>query len=637
MNIKKTIIAFLLISLAQTAFAAKKTFTLNLKNIDIRSFINSVSKKTGKNFVVDPRVKAKINVISSSSVDAKELYNIFLSVLQVHGYSAIPSGKIIKIVPDVNAKQGPVPIYSKRQKASDQLVTSVIRIHNVPAAQLVPILRPLIPQQGHLAAYAATNTLILTDRIANIQRLQKIIAKVDIADNQEIEVIPLTHASASEVVRIINALNQKRPNNQSNIGKSTLAADNRTNSILISGDHSNRLRLRVLISHLDTPLKNHSGNTRVFYLHYANAKDLATLLKGVADANKKNTAKQPNTNLNNQKVDIRAHETTNALVITAPPAEMQNLKTIISQLDIRRAQVLVEAIIAEIKEDKSRELGVQFASNGLKNGGITAATSFAAAGSGNLLALSASSTPPALSGLSLLLADTTGNFGGLVRALKADAATNILSTPSIVTLDNQEAKIVVGQNAPFVTGSYTTTGNTGSTTNPFQTIERQDIGLTLKVKPQINEGNTIKMEISQEVSNIASSSTSYGPTTNKRTINTTVLVEDGQTLVLGGLIDDTVQEKEEQIPLLGSIPILGSLFTYTKTSKIKQNLMVFIHPTILRDIATSNLNTNEKYNYIRSLQSNIAQKGIDLLDEEMPVLPEISVITTNSKKEKAAK
>jgi general secretion pathway protein D len=544
---------------------------------------------------------------------------VFLSVLQIHGYSAVSSGNVIKIVPDVNAKQGPIPMYLKRRLPSDQLVTKVIKIKNVPAAQLVPILRPLIPQQGHMAAYTATNTLILTDRVGNIERIEKIIKKVDIPDNQEIEVITLNYASASEVVRIINALNQKKGNGGNVAGRPQLAADDRTNSILMSGDTSNRLRLRVLINHLDTPLKKNSGNTKVIYLHYANAKELATILKGVSDSIK-DKPKKSNTN-KLRKVDIRAHETTNALVITAPPVEMQNLREIISQLDIRRAQVLIEAIIAEVKEDKSRELGVQLGSASKSSGALI--TSFAEGTNNNILsAIAGGSTG---SGLSLAFANKSGDFGGLARLLNSDASTNILSTPSIVTLDNQEAKIVVGQNAPFVTGSYTSSGSTSSATNPFQTIERRDIGLTLKVKPQINEGNTIKMEISQEVSNLASSSTTAGPTTNKRTIDTTVLVEDGQTLVLGGLIDDAVQEKEERVPGLGDIPFIGALFSYKTTQKVKQNLMVFIHPTILRDIKTENLSTSQKYKYMRALELDIVGEGSYLLDEDMPVLPELNI------------
>ncbi len=625
MKIKRVIVFIVLVGFLQVSSAAKKTFTLNLKDTNIRNFIASVSKKTGRNFVIDPRVKAKINVISSKALDEDELYEVFLSVLQVHGYSAIPNKNVTKIVPDVNAKQGPIPTYIHRQLGKDQLITKVIKIDHVPAAQLVPILRPLIPQQGHMAAYAATNTLILTDRVGNIRRIEEIINKVDIADNQEIEVITLSFASASEVVRIINALKQKKGNANKTSSNSVLAADDRTNSILVSGDKASRLRLRVLISHLDTPLKKHSGNTKVIYLHFANAKELAAILKGVSDSKQKSKTTAKTNVANTTKIDIRAHETTNSLVITAPPAEMQNLREIISQLDIRRAQVLVEAIIAEVQVNKAREAGVQLASNQASTGGLTGVSSFASGTGNNIVSIATQGIVG--SGLTLGFSNAAGSFGGIIRALTSDASTNILSTPSIVTLDNQEAKIVVGQNAPFVTGSFTSTGSSSSSVNPFQTIERQDIGLTLKVKPQINEGNTIKMDISQEVSSISKSAVTTGITTNKRTIDTTVLVEDGQTLILGGLIDDQVQETNERIPFLGDIPFLGAIFSYKSTTKVKQNLMVFIHPTILRDITTENLSTSQKYKYMRALELEIDEGNNSLLDDDLPLLPELFITT----------
>ncbi len=607
------------------------SFTLNLKNTDIHSLIETVSKQTRRNFVVDPRVKAKITVISSHEMSSAELYEVFLSVLQVHGYAAVPSGDIIKIVPDVNAKQGAVPML-QRNDQNDQLVTHVIQVQNVPAAQLVPILRPLVPQQGHLAAYAATNALIITDRSANIARMVRIVRRIDLPDNEEIEVVQLQHASAAEVVRILGTLTTAAAAKgaAATPGAPKLASDERTNSVLISGDKAGRLRMRGLIAHLDTPL-DRGGNTRVIYLRYANAKDLVAILKGVQESQAKQEGKgKPDTGVANQ-IDIQADEHTNALVVTGPPDALRNLQTVISQLDIRRAQVLVEAIIAEVSQTNSRQLGVSWVLDGSSNdspvgfvnlGGTVNSALGAAAG------VIPDGTQFGAGVFSHDSGDPGINFALLLRALAADADNNILSTPSLVTLDNQEAQIIVGQNVPFVTGQFTNTGSgsTTTSTNPFQTIERQDIGITLKVKPQINEGNTIKLEIEQEVSSLASSSASASDLiTTKRSIQTTVLIDDGQTLVLGGLIDDSLRDRQEKVPLLGDIPILGRLFQYRSTEKIKQNLMVFLHPLILRDVQAGNAYTGEKYNYLRAQQMVADERGIGLLPDETPLLPELEV------------
>ena len=615
------------------AFAAEGELTLNLKNADIHELIGAISKNTGRNFVVDPRVKAKVTVISSQPMQADELYEVFLSVLQVHGFSAVPTGDVIKIVPDVSAKQGPVPNLGVGDER-DQLVTHVIRIENVPAAQLVPILRPLVPQQGHLAAYASTNSLVITDRTANIKRLIGIIARIDRPDNEEIEFVRLQHASATEVVRILNAL-QTNAAAQGGAapGATRLAADERTNSVLISGDRAARLRLRGLIANLDTPLES-GGNTKVVYLKYANATEMASILVGVSAGQAKVGAtsggeggQAPATTRRSgdgSSVDIQADEHTNALIITAPPDEMRSVLAVVRQLDIRRAQVLVEAIIAEISDDKNRSLGVSFAIDG-RNSNNPIGFSNLGGGGNEALAIGTGTATAVGSGLSLALGsfDRQGtDFGFLVRAIASDAANNILSTPSLVTLDNQEAEIVVGQNVPFVTGSTSSSGND----NPFQTIERQDVGLTLKVKPQINEGHSIKMEIDQEVSTVTNSAVASDIITNKRSIKTTVLVEDGQTLVLGGLIQDDLRDTQEKVPLLGDIPLIGRLFQYRSTVKQKQNLMVFLHPKILRDRDTADFHSSEKYSYLRSKQLVSDQNGIGLLEGENPLLPEIEVL-----------
>jgi len=603
-----------------------------------------VSKQTGRNFVVDPRVKAKVTVISNEPVDADGLYEVFLSVLQVHGYSAVPAGDLIKIVPDVTAKQGPVPILGEDADPSDQLVTQVVTVVNVPAAQLVPILRPMVPQQGHLAAYAATNSLIITDRASNIQRLMEIIRRIDRPDNEEIEVVRLNHASATEIVRTLGSLQRSNIGGPQGPGAMQLVADERTNSVLISGDTAVRIRVRGLIAHLDTPIES-GGNTRVVYLKFANAEDIVTILQGVSQGQAAvgattadgtgaqptfTTPQQPAAQQQQQQQQQQQDPNTNALIITAPPDEMQNILAVIRQLDIRRAQVLVEAVIAEITEDNTREFGINFLLDGSDN---DAPIGFSNLGGGTDGALGIASSiattgvPSSLgAGLSLALgrfASGDIDFGFLVRAIASDADNNILSTPSIVTLDNEEAEIVVGANVPFVTGQQLSTNND----NPFQTIERRDVGLTLKVKPQINDGNTIKMELEQEVSSVSPTALTGASdiTTSTRQLKTTVLVDDGQTLVLGGLIDDQISDVVEKVPLLGDIPFLGRLFQFNSTTKTKQNLMIFLHPVILRDADSAHDFSNSKYNSLRSRQLLYQQQKDDSISKDPQDLPEIKL------------
>ena len=619
----------LLLAIVVSASAWAEPFTLNLQNAELRSLIQTVSKRTGRNFIVDPRVNAKITVVSSTPVNDRELYDVFLSVLSVHGYAAVPQGDVTKIVPAVAAKQDAIP--SDESQSGSQLVTRVVTVQHVNSAQLVPILRPLLPQEGHLAAYQPTNRLIVTDSASNIQRIIRIIERVDRPVESDVDVIRLEHASASEVVRILGQLASQAQQGQNQTGgQARLAADTRTNSVLISGSREERLRMRGLIANLDTPLER-EGNTRVVYLKYANAADMTEILRGVSEAEVANgeQSAQGGGNGNQDDVVIQADENTNALIMTGPPGRLDGLESVIRKLDIRRAQVLVEAIIAEISQDKARELGVQFvAADTSGNGDQPAAlTSFGSGGS-NILELATESALPD-SGLTLGgLSEGSGgtDFGVLIRALASDANNNILSTPSLVTLDNEEAEIVVGQNVPFVTGSFSSTDTGGSATNPFQTIERRDVGITLKVKPQINEGNTVKMNIEQEVSSLSSSAqTTSDVVTNKRSLKTTVLVQDDQTLVLGGLIDDTVRTTDERVPLLGDIPVLGRLFQYQRTNKIKQNLMVFLHPRILREKQLADYYTGEKYNYMRAEQVDRQRKQQTLMIDELPELPELEL------------
>jgi len=616
--------------------------TLNLKDADIRALISTVSKFTGKNFIIDPRVKAKITVISSETLTPEEVYEVFLSILQVHGYAAVPTGSVIKIVPEVNAKQGPLPMGSQAKgEGGDELITKIISLDHVPAAQLVPILRPLVPQQGHLAAYNPTNTLIITDHAGNIQRLMRIIAGVDRIESDELEVIPLKHASAPELVRIVNSLYPQSAKDQAN--KINLAADERTNSILMSGERAIRLKIRTTIIQLDTPLDDGGGNTHVIYLSYAKAENMVEILTGLQEKQaKKTTTKRGKTatttatrqvagaSFVSDTAIIQADEETNALIITADPNTLLTLKSVIRQLDIRRAQVHIEAIIAEISTNRDKEVGIGAVVDGTNSSESTFPVGISnLVGLGDIIAAAAGSEDAALNVLSSLGSGLTLGVGGensagvryglILKALQTDSAANILSTPSIVTLDNEEAEIIVAQNLPFITGQFTGAG-TVNPGNPFQTIERQDVGLTLRVTPQINEGDTIKLDLEQEVSDVVTITENSGPVTRKRSIKTSVLVDDGGILVLGGLIEEIQDDTQSKVPLLGDIPILGKLFTSRASTKRKQNLMIFLKPSILRDFSDSAYVTNEKYNYLRAEQMRDEDEDFGLL-KDPPVLP----------------
>lgn len=612
-----------------TVFAARaEPIRLNFQDADISALINTVAEVTGKNFVIDPRVQGKITVVSPEPMEREELYQVFLSILQVHGFAAIPVGQVVKIVPDATARQEGSSSPDDKTQTGDEIVTRVIPIQNVQAAQLVPVLRPLMPQEGHLAASPTANALVISDRASNVRRVAKLVSAIDRSGDSSIEVVRLQHAAAGEVARILTGLQKQQPGGQPNQGALTIAADERTNSILIGGEPSERLRLRALVAHLDTPSEN-GGNTRVIYLRYAKAEELVPVLSGITGTLVDEKTQKP-VNTDNS-ISIQADEAANALVITAPPDVFRSLEAVVRRLDIRRAQVLVEAIVAEISLDKARELGVQWAIDGTKGGtsGALSGTNFSAGGSSLIdiaTAVREGNIPDVGDGLGLAigrLGSSAINYGVLLRALANDATTNILSTPSLMTLDNQEAEIIVGQNVPFVTGQFTDTGAATGSVNPFQTIQRQDIGLTLRVTPQINEGDAVQLEVEQEVSSIAqSAATAADIITNKRAIKTTVMVEDGDVVVLGGLIDDTLQVTNQKVPGLGDIPILGRLFRYDKTQKVKRDLVVFLRPSIVRDAAVQAQITGDKYAYIQSRQLQMRDQGVDLMPEEQqPLLP----------------
>lgn len=636
MDATRRLMAALTLSLALAAPLAAQNVTLNLKDADIRSVIETIAELTGRSFIVDPRVQGKVTVVTSRQMSTAQVYEVFLSILELNGFAAVDSGQVTKIIPAAGAKTSPTPLVSDPDAApGDAEVSRVIELDSVRAAELVPLLRPLLPQEGHLAAHNSSNVLIISGKAGNVARLEQVIRRIDQDGDSEVEIVRLRHASAGEVVKMLASL-------QANLGKGAagaptsglglrFVADARSNSVILSGDRAQRLSARALIVHLDTPLETH-GNIRVLYLHYAKAADVAKVLQGIVESERKEQQKE-GVRAAGDATLIQPDETTNALVIHADPERFQALEDVVRQLDIRRAQVLVEGIIAETSAGKSSELGVQwsFISNAANNSGGIAGTNFDLTGQG----LNTISRNPAALGDGLSLGYLNGtisvlgteilNIGALLRALASDADTNILATPTLVTMDNAEAEIVVAQNVPFLTGQYANTGATTPGVNPFQTIERQDVGLTLRLTPQINEGDAIKMEIEQEVSNL-SNATNTGAVdliTVKRQIRTNVIVDDGKLIVLGGLIDDNLRQGVSKVPLLGDIPGLGALFRYRSDQVEKRNLMIFLRPEIMRDGETSQRVSLGKYNLIRNEQLRQREREGMLLEyPDKPLLPE---------------
>ncbi|MGH8132148.1 MAG: type II secretion system secretin GspD [Steroidobacteraceae bacterium] len=607
--------------------------TPNFKDADITQIAEAVSAATGKNFIIDPRVRAQVTMLSSTPMSPGAFYEAFLSILQVYGFIAVPAGNVVKIVPDANARDYPsVDLPDHVSATSDEIVTQVLDVKNVSAAQLVPILRPMVPQYGHLVAYPAGNILIITDRASNVNRMMRIIRRIDQIGNQDPEIIPLQNASAAEIVRVVNSLYQAAA---AEGGALKVVADERSNSVLVAGDQAQRLRIRALIAHLDTPLGG-GGDTRVRYLHYANAEKLAPKLKeqitGIAQASGGSggaTGASPQAQAEKNAM-IWADPTNNALVITAPPKIMRSVMDIIDKLDIRRPQVLVEAIIADVDVDKNAELGVNWAAFS-KGANVPVGAFVSPVGGTSIvdLASAAATNPPSvttalLQGTTLgigRIAGTGVNFAATLRALRGDTDTNIIATPSAVTMDNQEAELKVAQEVPFITGQFTNTAaSTGGLTggiNPFQTIQREEVGTILKVTPTISpEGSSVMLKISIESSSIGQKPAgAVDLVTNKRTVSTTVLIEDGGVVVLGGLIEDDSTKGENRVPFLGNIPILGLLFKTRNETSTKSNLMIFIRPKILRNQPQAAFETDLKYNYMMDQQKGLKTR------EAVPLLP----------------
>jgi len=630
------------------------TITPNYKDADLSQIIQAVSEVTGKNFIIDPRVNAKVTMLSATPMSPAAFYEAFLSVLQVYGYVAVPAGKVIKIIPNTDARQFPADELPNSVSAtSDEIVTQIITLKNISANQLVPLLRPLIPQYGHLAAFAQGNMLIISDRASNVNRIVRIIERMDESGDEPYEVIPLKNASATEIVRTVNQLNQGQAAEGG--GGVKIVADERTNSVLISGEKSLRLKLKALIISLDTPNQRPGGDTEVRYLRYADAEKLAEKLKGQATASAKaqggpqGAAAANPTSAGGANVDssvtIWADIPTNALIITAPPKIMKSLMAVIDKLDIRRAQVEVEAIIVEVDVNNSSNLGVQWVTEGNNSaagvinlpGSGTSIVDLAAAALGVAQGTTTSTGTTAASSISSSTVGTGAtfaigrynansgiNFAALIQALRSDGTSNIISTPSLITMNNEEAEVKVTQEIPLITGSYTSsTASVNGTTSPFETIQREEVGTILKVTPHINEGDSVQLKIEQEDSSPGAKLTdSADISTNKRSIKTTILIEDGGVIVLGGLMSDTVTESEDRVPGLGAIPIIGNLFKSRSGSRQKKNLLVFIRPRILRDDVQTESLSEGKYNSIRNDEKTLHNGHITLLPgQKQPEIP----------------
>ncbi len=642
--------AALLCLLLSAVPASAQEFTVNLKETDIQELIQFVAKVTDTTIVVDPKVKGTVKVVSPKPVSSSELYDLFLAILDVQGYTAVRSGNVVRVIQSKDARSAPVRVESEAVRASDEYVTNVIRLENISAAKLIPVLRPLVPQQAHMAAYAPSNAIIISDTAANIERIRGIIEGMDQSAVQETEIIGLEYAVAEDVVRMLLELAKTEAKQAGGADPEILlVADKRTNSVIVSGDELERARMRKLIGYLDTPLEQ-SGNVKVIYLEYADAVAIAEVLTRVMqNISRLDPEEGTNRRRNDSSATIEADEGTNALIVTADADEMQSIEAVIQRLDIRRAQVLVEAIIAELEIIDGDDLGVQWLfrdDSGSFGSNIISGESNRASGIANAIAnpggdddsgdgdlgdefdreafLSALAGTPGLS-LGWGQLDESLDIAIILSALSSETNANILSTPSLLTLDNQEAFITVGQEVPFVTGSFTNTGAQNQPNNPFQTIERQNVGITLTVTPHVNEGDLVQLDISQEVSSVIGGSQLLASDliTNERRVETKVLAGDGRTVVLGGLIEDELQDQTQKIPFLGDIPFLGRLFRQDASTVTQSNLMVFIKPTIIRDDKALEGATAQKYRYIRAQQQMRIDAGVEFKDDsEVPILPE---------------
>lgn len=608
---------------SQPPESGQKFFEPDFKNVDIQEMIKLVADITGKTLVIDPRVKGRVNVISTKKLSETELYNLFLSVLEVQGFTAIEVGDVVRILPRKDARTSAVPVTNYGNLGNDAYITQVIQLYNVSAAKVLPVLRPLAPQHAHLAAYAPSNAIIISDTIANIARLKDVISRIDRAGVAETDIVELKYAQAESIVKLLVSLQKTGEKDTPANTKSSIVADPRSNTILVTADEVRRTKIRKLIERLDTPLEQ-SGNVRVIYLEYADAEEVAEVLSKVVSGISKlapDKGAQAGASPGAAMATVEADSSTNALLITADATTLESLLPVIARLDIRRSQVLVEAILVEVSGDLNKQLGVEWAA--YKENRIVAGLTNSGALAGIASAIDAGTTPALPTGLLLGIGGENGSssFVGLLRALESNTEANILSTPSILTTDNSEATITVAENVPFITGTFT---NDAGGDNPFQTIERRDVGITLKVTPQISKGETLVLEINQEVSNISEQAVAGASdiVTTERRIITQVIAQNGEIIILGGLMQDQVTQSQQKIPLLGDIPYLGRLFRNDSTDVQKSNLMIFLKSTIIRTQEELRGATAEKYNDIRTDQLESIKNGVPLVsDNVIPLLP----------------
>lgn len=625
---------------ATTSPSSKEAaMVINLKEVEIAQVAEAVAQVTGKNFVIDPRVKAKVSFTTNTGLQPNKLYQTFLSFLKVHGFAALENGDLVEIVPVNVVRDRAQRVGVSRDE--DDWVTQVISLKHVSANKLVALLRPLVANEGHLVANPDSNKLIVTDRSGNIARIKEVVSRVDVPFQHSYEVVQLNYLSAEEATSLIKTLNTGVDKEVALV----VAPDLRANRLILSGGEAQRMAARALLAQIDSPVQQ-QGRVQVIYLQYAKAADLAPILQNIAgagatlaaaeqvvgesgepnmgDGGNKATpvarASKKKSGSSDSDISIEADERMNAVVISAPPQLIATLREVIRRLDVRRAQVIIEAIIAEVSEEQRQQLGASWVAIGPNGAGVFSLDdslkniAAGAATGGTAGALGAVSG----AGVTGIVGESYGNdqgWGALLRALRSNTDNNILSTPSLVTMDNEEASMIVGQEVPFSTGSYAATGvggTTGTIGSPFQTIKRQDVGLKLKVKPQINEGDSIRLEIEQSVSSlIPNSKTTLGSVdlvTSKREIKTNVLVTDGNLVVLGGLMDESESESLAKVPGLGDIPLLGALFSYKENTVKRKNLMVFLRPRIVRDDQLAVAYAAAKYNKLQQQSEGLLER-----------------------------
>ena len=634
LGIKKKLVrlmgASIFVLFSQSALVQAAEYSASFKNADLNEFINIVGKNLQRTIILDPAVRGKINVRSYDLLNERQYYQFFLNVLEVYGFAVVDMGNgVIKVIKSKDAKVAAIPVVDDgNQFQGDEMVTRVVPVINVSVKELAPLLRQLNDSAGggNVVHYDPSNVIMLTGRASVVNRLVKIIQRVDKAGDQEVDIVKLQFASALDMVNMINSIQQTSTSSKASttsVLKPRLVADERTNSVIVSGEPKTRARVIKLVKSLDNELKN-NGNTRVFYLKYANAKEVVDVLTGVSKGLDESGGKGANATASNQSnLSIQAHEGTNAIVISAQPALMASLSSIIRQLDIRRAQVLVEAIVVEVSEGSGVNLSVQWASGGgitsFNDNGLSTTEIASAAYQIDNDEDDLDDVIDSLSSISGGIAGYVGSdWAVILQALSTTTGSNILATPSLTTLDNQEASFIVGDEVPVLTGSTSSSNNE----NPFQTIERKEVGIKLKVTPQINEGDSVQMTIEQEVSSIQGQTT-VDVVFATRSVKTTVLAKSGETIVIGGLIDEAVNETIDKVPLLGDIPYLGWLFRSTQSSTEKRNLMIFLRPTIIRDDQTMMELSQRKYGLIRQVQLGQGADGVALMpDSDVPVLPE---------------